>query len=134
MKNLCCRKRLRQVYPPRDELLVVGDRDDQPTRVFNRCGEVRILYRFSGNFARTGVAVATSMPTITCGDAHGMRKAVLIGREAGFFDRRRCVQVGIVPIVRVSQKGGAAECPQNQDRDQRHREDATSPLRPNNSV
>lgn len=73
MKNLCCLTRLRQVDPPRDELLVVGDCDDQPTRVFNRRGEVRILYRFSGNFARIRKTVATSMPTITGCDAQGMR-------------------------------------------------------------
>jgi len=53
VKNLCYLKRLRKVNPPRDKLLVVGDCDDQPTRVFNRRGEVRILFRFSGNFART---------------------------------------------------------------------------------
>lgn len=134
VKNLCCLKRLRKVYPPRDELLVVGDRDDQPTRVFNWCGEVRILYRFKRNLARTRMVVAAIMPTITGCDTQGMRKAMLIGREAGFFDRRRCVQVVIMPIVGVSQEGCAAECPQNQDRDQHRREHATSPLRPNNSV
>lgn len=74
------------------------------------------------------------MPTITRGDAQGMRKAMLIGGEAGFFDRRRCVQVDIVPIVGVSQESCATECPQNQDRNQHHREHATSPLRPNTSV
>lgn len=42
--------------------------------------------------------------------------------------------MGIMPIMGVSQEGCAAECPQNQDRDQRHREHATSPLRPKNSV
>ena len=134
VKNVCCLKRLRQVHPPRYELLVIGDRDDQLTRVFNWRGEVRILYRFRRNLARIRMVVAAIMPTITGCDAQGMRKAMLIGREAGFFDRRRYVQVGIMPIVGVSQEGCAAECPQNQERDQRHREHATGPLRPNNSV
>jgi hypothetical protein len=87
LKNLRRLKRLRQINPSRDELLMVGDCDDQPTRVFNRRGAVRILYRFSGNFARTRMAVATSMTTLTGCDAPGMREAMLIGREAGLFDR-----------------------------------------------
>lgn len=134
VKNLYGVQRLRQVYLSRDELLVVGDSNDQPTRVFNRCGEVRALDRFGGNFARFRMAIVTGMRIITGGGAQGMRKPVLLRREAGFFDRRRRMQMHAMPIMGVCQEGCAAEHPQNQHWDQYHSEHETSTPRPNNSI
>lgn len=109
VKSLRCLNRLREVDPPRDELLVVGDGNDQPTRVFNRCGEVRAICRSGGSFVRFRMAVVTGMQIITGGDAQGMRKPVLLRREAGSFDRRRCMQMRVMPIMGVCQEGCAAE-------------------------
>ena len=134
VNNLCSLQRLRQTDPPRAELLVIGDRNHPPTRVFNRCGQARAFDRFSGNFFRFHAAVVTAMQTITGGDAQRMRTPMSLRRLAGSFDRRRCMQMRTMPIMGVCQEGRAAKCPENQDGDQHHREHATRNPRPHNTV
>lgn len=134
LENLCRLDRLRQIDPASDQLFVVGDSNEQPTRLFSRCGKVRVLYRFGGDFARFRVAVGSGVRVITGSGAQSMRKPVLLRSVAGSFDPGRCMQMRVMPIMGVRQEGCAAKGPQNQDRDQHHRENATSPLRPNDSV
>lgn len=134
MKNLSSLMRPGQVDPTRDDLLVVGNSDDQPIRVFRRRGDDRSFYRFGGNPARFRMTVVTGTQIMTGRNALGMRMQVFRGREAGLFDRGCCMQMQIMSIMSVRQEGCATERCQNQDWDKHHREDATGQQRPKNSV